>query len=265
MNSLKKYEAPLTLAAMVISLISAVLHLISMLVFCDVWGYYTAGAVLPVISNIFMLISVVAFAICAFLLTDRERKIDAPNGIAKYAALLPAAALIFHVVKLVMDGLSGANIALLISAAISAVFFIMIAFSKEYDTLTAVCGVGFVIWLAISWFNSYNDLFIPMNSPEKIFFHFGCVSAALLTVGELRSMYDISAPRFYRFSLWSSLVLLSSASLPSVWELIFKDSQSSVYSECLVLFALFVYAVVRCVSLTFSPAHHTEETPTIEE
>ena len=268
MRSLKKYEIHSSVIALAVCIISAILHTVSMLFFCDADAYFTVGAAMPIVSNTFLAVSIIAFAVCAFLFTDSKSRVKAPEGVAGYFALLPAAALLIHSAQLVSTALASTSVLSIVKlmfAIVSAIFFIMIAFSKEYTTVTALCGTGFIIWLGICWLNSYNDLFIPMNSPEKLFFHFGCIGAALLVVGELRSMYDISKPKLYRFSLWSAQLLLLAASLPSVIEFFTKSSKSSVFYESLVLFCIALYAIARSISFMITSYRAKKEEAASEE
>ena len=264
MKSLKKYQAYVSAAALAISVISAVLHTISMLFFRDTLWYYDVDAILPVISNILMATSIILFAIFAILFTDSTKSVKAPQGIARYMAILPAAALLLHTAELASTAMEKATIShffTLITALVSAVFFVMIAFSKEYTSTTALCGIGFIIWLGLSWLSSYNDIFIPMNAPEKLFFHFGCIGAAILTVGELRSMYEISRPKLYFFSLWSSQLLLLAAALHPIIKFLTKNSKSSVFYESLVLLGLAAYAIVRNLFFIIKSYRANKETP----
>lgn len=267
MSSLKKYQAHISAAALAVSIISVVLHTISMLFCRNSFGYYTIGAILPVVSNIFMAVAIVAFAVCAIIFTDSTEEVSAPDGITKYVALIPAAALILHSVKLMSSAMAATSISplvTLITSVIAAVFFIMVAFSKGSTSASALCGIGFIVWLGSSWLSSYNDLLIPMNSPEKLFFHFGCIGAALLTVGELRSMHSISKPKLYRFSLWSAQLLLLAAALPSVIDFLVKNVKSSVFHENLVLLGVAAYAVARNIHFIITSFSSKKET-TLEE
>ena len=267
MRSLKKYETQLSVIALAISVISAILHTVSMLFFCDADKYFEVGAVMPIISNTFLAVSVIGFAVCAFLFTDAKSTVKAPEGIAGYTALIPAAALLLHssqLVSIALEAKSISSIIMLICAIVSTVFFIMISFSKEYTMIIAICGTGFIVWLGLCWFNSYNDLFIPMNAPEKLFFHFGCIGAALLVVGELRTMYEISRPRLYRFSLWSAQLLLLAASLPSIVKFFTKNAKGSVFYESLVLFAVAIYAIARSISFIITSYRAKKETASEE-
>ena len=268
MRSLKKYEMHFSAAALAVSIIAAILHTVSMLFFCDTDAYFIVGAAMPIVSNTFLAVSIIAFAVCSFLFTDSKDTVKAPDGVAGYFALLPAAALLLYSVQLVSTALvstSILSIVTLVLSIVSTIFFIIIAFSKEYTTVAALCGIGFIIWLGISWFNSYSDLFIPMNSPEKLFFHFGCIGAALLVVGELRSMYEISKPKLYRFSLCSAQLLLLAASLPSVIEFFTKSSKSSVFYESLVLFCIALYAIARSISFMITSYRDKKEEAASEE
>ena len=263
MKSLKKYRAIINVAALSAGVISAVLHSASMLLCRDALGYFVTGEVMPIISNAFLIASILAFAACAFFLIDKNAPAEAPKGIASYFSLLPAAALLLHSAELVEKVIASSDVYAVITLAaalISAVFFVMIPFSKEYSTLTALCGMGFVLWLGLSWLTSYRNLYIPMNAPEKTFFHFGCIGAALLIVGELRTMFGIPLPRFYCFSLWSAQALLLGASLPSVVGFVVKNVQSSVFFESLVLFCLALYAIARSVAMILASLKEKEAT-----
>lgn len=262
MKSFKKYEAIINLSALSIGIISAVLHSVSMLFCRDALGYYTAEAIMPTVSNLFLVISILSFAVCAFFFTSKTVPTEAPRGIVSYFSLLPAAALLLHSVELVEQVIATSDIlaaVTLAAALISAIFFILIPFSKEYSTLTALCGIGFVLWLGLSWLTSYRNLYVPMNAPEKMFFHFGCIGAALLVIGELRTMFGIPLPRFYRFSLWSAQALLLGASLPSVVGFLAKNVKSSVFFESVVLFCLAVYAIARSIAMIITSIKEKEE------
>ena len=267
MKSLKKYEAHVSAIALAVSIISAILHTVSMLFFCDAYKYFVSGAAMPIISNAFLVVSIIAFAVCAFLFADSKNAVRAPHGIAGYTALIAAAAMLLYSSKMVSVALetkSISSIITLICAIVATVFFVMIPFFNEYTTITALCGTGFIIWLGISWLNSYNDLFIPMNAPEKLFFHFGCIGAALLVVAELRSMFEISKSKLYRFSLWSAQLLLLAASLPSVINFLTKNAKSSVFYESLVLFAIAIYAIARNISFIITTYRERKETASEE-
>ncbi len=268
MRYLKSHKALISIAATATCLITAVLHTISMLSFCDEWGYFVSGAILPIISCALVAFSVVAFAASAYLCSDKGEQIGAPKEAVGYTSLLPALAMLFHTAGLIPSVLADADIfsiALLISALASGVFFVMIPFSKEYGSITALCGIGFIVWLGLSWMSSYNDLYIPMNSPEKLFFHFGCIGAALLTVAELRAMFGISKPALFRFSLWSAQLLLLTAALPTAVKFILENAKTSMFSEHLVLLCLAVYAISRGISITAADIRAKKQSSDNEE
>lgn len=268
MRYLKSHKALISIAATATCLVTAILHTISMLSFYDEWGYFVSGAILPIISCALVAFSVAAFVAGAYLCSDKDEQVNGPQGVVGYISLLPAATMLIHAAGLVSSAVANADlfsVALLISALASAVFFIMIPFSKEYGSITALCGVGFIIWLGLSWMSSYNDLYIPMNSPEKLFFHFGCIGAALLTVGELRAMFGIPKPALFRFSLWSAQLLTLTAALPTAVKFILKNAKTSMFSEHLVLLFLAVYAIARGIAITVADIREKKESTDNEE
>lgn len=255
MLSTGKHARLITVIALALSALSLLLRTLSVLFFFDSnIGYYSVGAVLPIILSIFLALFIVALAICAIFLVDRNGMIASPSRLPCYTASLVALALIFHIIDLAVDSAANGfgnmyDLLTLIAAIASAAFFLIVSFSKDHGNTTAILGTGFILWLALVWMSSYSDFTVPMNSPHKIFFHLGCIGASLLTVGELRTVYGISKPRFYCFSLWCSLLLLASSAIPSVLGAFLGIYTDTVAHENYVLIALFVYACVRAVEL----------------
>lgn len=249
----------LSCVAITAGIISSLLRVISLLFFYDrEIGYYSVGAVLPIVSNVFFALCALALAFLAFRLPKNMESIPAPAKLVGYFALIPAVAMLTNLFSLLKDArllvsvgmLTLSNVLAIATAVISVVFFVSLAFSKQPSSLTVICGVGFIVWIALAWIRSYTDFFVAMNSPDKIFFHLGCMGAALLAIAELRCVYLISKPRFYYFSLWISLLTLSTASLPAIaGNLGGIFARYSTESEDFVLLALFIYATVRALSL----------------
>lgn len=290
--SLSTYKQRLRLFILLsfgLSATATVLRLLSLLFFYDSdMAYYTVGAPLPIISNIFYAISAIFFIVAAFFLIKPENdEIPAPNQAVKYAALIPCAALAVHALFILLDivkiisefgaialryilkgevigGVNRLDILLLVFAIFSAIFFANIAFAKQHSLLTVISGTGVALWIGMSWVGSYMDFFVPMNSPDKLLFHFACIGAALLLVGELRAIYGIPNAKTYYFSLSCAILTLSVSAIPSI----IGDFANSfrIYSteyENIVFFALLIYAAVRGFSLM--PKKEPSEQTTTEE
>lgn len=259
MNSLKNNSVKLiSLLASGLGVLSAVLRIVSLLFFYDAEiGYYTSGAVLPIISNITFALSAVAVAALSFLLADRTKTVEPVKGNLRYAALLPAAAIL---VETAFSTLSSENafgiyeLLMLLSGVASVAFFASLALSKQPSALTVGCGVGFILWLALNWLSSYTDFTVTMNSPDKVFFHFACVGAALFAVAELRAAYGMAKTRTYIcYTSLSVLTLFTGALVPVIGSICGVYEHNPTVAESAVLCALLVYAVMRSLTVTAPP------------
>lgn len=253
-----------SLVAVALAVIATAGRLFSLLFFYDRIGYYQSGAILPMLSNIIFALSLLFSCVAAIFLIKPERKIDAPSKTAKYISLLPAIALIAHGASsaLALSGEDTASINILttILSVVAAIFFASITLSSRPSVITVLLGMGCIAWIALEWFISYRDFTVSMNSPDKLFFHLGCIGAALFIVAELRAIFGISKPRFYYFSLFTALLTLAVSSIPSLIGMACGLFASySLAFEDLFLLSLLVYVSERLFSLAF--AKKCEEVP----
>lgn len=253
-----------SLVAVALAVIATAGRLFSLLFFYDRIGYYQSGAILPMLSNIIFALSLLFSCVAAIFLIKPERKIDAPSKTAKYISLLPAIALIAHGASsaLALSGEDTASINILttILSVVAAIFFASITLSSRPSVITVLLGTGCIAWIALEWFISYRDFTVSMNSPDKLFFHLGCIGAALFIVAELRAIFGISKPRFYYFSLFTALLTLAVSSIPSLIGMACGLFASySLAFEDLFLLSLLVYVSERLFSLAF--AKKCEEVP----
>ena len=243
-----------SLIALGLTLLATTGRLCSLLFFYDRIGYYKSGAILPILSNILFAVSVVFFGVAAITMLKPEKTIAIPTKPMGYAALLPAFALATYAVATLGSVMSPElNIVALLSvlfAIIGAVFFVSLTFCRQPSVLSVFTGIGAIAWLAISWFNSYRDFTVPMNSPDKLFFHFGCIGATLFVFSEIRTVYGMSRPRFYYFSLFTAILSLAVSSIPSlIGNACGVFASYSLTLEDFFFLALFVYAVARLLAL----------------
>lgn len=267
MNSLKnKPTAVLTVLALGLGALAIVLRVFSLLFFYDAEiGYYQSGAILPVISNITFALSAIALAILPFLLIDRAKTVPAPGGKLKYAALIPAAAF-FAIAALsaadAMGNLGVYELLMLLSAVSAVTFFASLALIKQPSGITVGCGIGFILWLALTWLSSYTDFTVTMNSPDKLFFHFACVGAALLAIAELRAAYGMASARAYCCYISLSVLTLSAGAVtPVMGSLCGIYKHNPTVSESAVFCALLVYATVRLISVSRADRIPREDEP----
>lgn len=253
----KKFNKPSVLlaSAFAITAVATVLRVLSLAFAYDKYiAYYTVGAVLPIISNVLYALGVIFFALVAFLFLNPQQAISTPNKTSRYVSLVPAAAMLFYTLTFIYEAFTKdgqinlLTILLLICSALSCVFFFSVLFCEQPSNLSVISGIGFIFWLGICWINSYRDFAVPMNSPDKLFFHFGCIGAALFIIGEIRAFYGISKPRFYLFSLLGAIISMAISAIPSI--IGYFNDTFEVYSllkEDIVLLALLVYASARVI------------------
>ena len=253
-NSDKSRALVFSLVALALSGLAAAGRLFSLLFFYDRIGYYQSGAFLPIASNILFAASVVFFGVAAIFLIKPSKVIATPTGSIRYVSLVPALALAVYVVsslgRIVTPEPDTISTISIILAIIGAVFFASLAFCCQPSVITVLTGIGAIFWLAIAWLRSYRDFTIPMNSPDKLFFHLGCLGATLFIFSEIRAMYGIPRPRFYYFSIYTAILTLAVSSIPSlIGNACNTFASYSLQFEDIFFLSLFFYAVVRLLTI----------------
>lgn len=253
-NSDKSRALVFSLVALALSGLSAAGRLFSLLFFYDRIGYYQSGAFLPIASNILFAASVVFFGVAAIFLIKPSKVIATPTGSTRYVSLVPALALAIYVVsslgRIVTPEPDTISMISVILAVIGAVFFASLAFCRQPSVITVLTGIGAIFWLAIAWLRSYRDFTIPMNSPDKLFFHLGCLGATLFVFSEIRAMYGLPRPRFYYFSIYTAILTLAVSSIPSlIGNACNTFASYSLQFEDIFFLSLFFYAVVRLLTI----------------
>lgn len=261
-NSDKSRALVFSLVALALSGLAAAGRLFSLLFFYDRIGYYQSGAFLPIASNILFAASVVFFGVAAIFLIKPSKVIATPTGSTRYVSLVPALALAIYVVsslgRIVTPDPDTISMISIILAVIGAVFFASLAFCRQPSVITVLTGIGAIFWLAIAWLRSYRDFTIPMNSPDKLFFHLGCLGATLFIFSEIRAMYGLPRPRFYYFSIYTAILTLAVSSIPSlIGNACNTFASYSLQFEDIFFLSLFFYAVVRLLTIV---SGDTEET-----
>lgn len=245
--------------AVIFSLLAATLRTLSLLFFYDGdIGYYISGEALPIISNAFYAVSIAALLALTFLYLKPSGEISLPSALSKISALIPVIAFCAYAVKAfaeLCDDMSygitpPSDIVTIICALCVAGYFLLIFLGKASSALTLALGTVSILNFALWWIFSYLDFSIPMNSPDKLFFHLACVAAALFIFNEVRSFFSLTRPKLYFFSAATSLTALSASSIPSligkalnifrVYTLTFED---------IALLSIFIYAIFRLFSL----------------
>ena len=260
-----------SLVALVLSLLAMLGRLASLLFFYDKIGYYKVGAALPIVSNIVFAVALALFAVAsAFLITPTTPGVKL-SRIERLAALPPFAALTTHFFFSISstfssdEPVSWTKLLVLLLCAASAIFFLLIANGRHPSAPTAICGILSVFWVASAWLESYLDLYIPMNSPDKLYFHFACLGAVFFIFFEVRTLYAMPRPRLYLFSTAAAVLTILTCSLANLIanaRNVFERYSSAEYD--VIFMTIAIYASVRLFSNCFTKAP-TEEDPTEAE
>jgi len=260
------------ICVMAIALACIALRFFGILFFFDIdIGYYTVGAV-PFLASYLPIFAVVLAAVFCFVPWVRVNSNTARNTRSvKISAIFPALGFVFWFVTYAISlidyneaygTIPFVYILTAICALLAAVFFIMTVFTRNTaNALYVTAGLFTVIWIVLSLAESYFDIYVQMNSPNKLIFQFATLSGILLTVNEMRNGFDVKRPRFHLFSASIALVLLGTSSIPSVVCFLLGKMPSSYilfYSDCIFLLML-VFAATRLIQLCFAK----EEAPIV--
>ena len=257
------------ITAAIVSVVSAVLRLLSILFFYDAnIGYYKSGAILPIIAQVLPAIAVITALVFSVVpnlrptpeVNDNCKKIKA-------VAIFPAAGFsgytVVYFIKLAeylrgLDVIIIKNIMwdMIIALALvgaSAFFWLIFLDKKVGSTLYAATGLCVIVSAVYFLAGSYFDSLVQMNAPNKVVFQFAVLAMMLLTVNELRIGQEEKRPMFHLFSATAASIYMATSAVPSIicsfigkmplnYSLLFEDG-------ILLFFA--VFAIVRVFSLCF--------------
>lgn len=250
-----------TVLALALAAVASALRLLCLFFFYDKIGYYQRGEILPIISNIFYAASIVFFAIAARFVIKPQKQVAPLSKPSRVASLLPLCATVFYLINYFLVGVDSPkwyDYALLVCGVISAIFFASLAFCSQPSNITALTGVGAIVWFASAAMKSYLDFFVPMNSPDKLFFQLGALGATLIVFCEIRALYGIGQPRAYLFGFFAGILAICTSAIPSL-----IASANDIFAsytlanEDIVMLTLAIYAAVRL--LTTAPAKAQEQ------
>lgn len=280
----KQRRTALIISALALSLVAILLRTLSLIFFYDSEiGYYTSGSALPIISNTVYALSVILFIVLAYFILKPTEAVAEPPKTVCYVSLLPALAVLANLFSRISEmsrisnelgkdiytsillrgavypgvRLTQMNAILLwvdiFLCALTAIFFLIPIIRKKASKLSVVFGIGTFLWLFVTWMRSYLDFNTPLNSPDKVFFHLGCIGAVLFVVAELRTLYGLSKPKLYWFSAIFAIFSLGVSAIPSI----IGDAMGlfNLYTlryGNIFFAALLVYAVVRVILLLHS-------------
>lgn len=236
-----------------------VLYLLSFLLFYDnSIGYFDPGP-LPSLSLACCIAPLLALAVYLLCVgkqqpDDSSFSFPAPGG--NPCAWIPAVGLVlfaaYRVYLLIAGGITLFSVLLPVFSLLSAVYFFMVARNLcPSGDLLPLAGFAPLLLCALLTAYTYFDMFVEMNSPQKLYLQFSLVSFMLYVTSELRYPLHKPAPRTTVFFGASTLLIGSAGFIcGTVAYLCGILISADYFSQSLLGICFFCYTLVRLI--TFS-------------
>ena len=250
--------------SLLLTAVGIALRLINTFFFFDYdIGYYQSGAILPIIMNAFLVLSTLFFGVASLFLT---RVPDSYSGCERNPFTILASSLCaitfiasgvnFWLFRIMLPAYVQILIPTLSIFAIlsfcSSFYFIsnVASFIGKYRAPLAIIVIlNAVCILAISYF----DITIQMNSPQKLLLHISCLASIFFFATEARCIFESIRKRIYIFLLCTGMFFSGIYSIPSLVSfLLEKPADPNFISFSIIFFAVFIYIVIRAVTLMIS-------------
>lgn len=257
-NKKIKLYAMITLASTVVAVI---LRTCCLLWFYDEdIGYYSKG-ILPIVLSIFSVLALGFFASAIFTVKPTDKLSDGREdnlAIKISSAICALVFASFFIVSVMSTSLISdsvvADLLSKISALMMIVYFAMNLFGKNVNrNAQTVLGFGFVLWAICALAISYFDVYVQLNSPDKVTLHMGLMSAMAFFTVEFRCFVDKINRKVYPFCSACSVFFCALASIPSLFKWVIDGMGEYKYLfYYVVLFALLIYSAARFFSFAFA-------------
>ena len=219
-------------------------------------GYYTRD-VLPVLFYVLSVASVVLFS-SVFVFVKPFGEISdgrEDNVIIKVASGINVIAFsVFFVFSVLSSSLVAGNVTFdlisKISSLMAVVYFAVNLFGPDVKrSFQTVLGFGIIAWCICVLGITYFDIYVQLNSPEKIGIHLALISVMGLLVCEFRAFVDRVKSKLYLACACASVFFCGVAAVPSILHWVLLGFEGNKYiSYVAVLLALFIYSLARLVS-----------------
>lgn len=251
-------------ASLTLSSLCVILRTISILTsFEHDQNYYYTEAWLPYVHRSLMLVSIVFFA-CAFFFFP---KCSLPK-FCQFGLLSDVCAsascgfvTIISAIMLYLTMRPSMNIlsyAIIISAILASVFFVIEAFTSSSRLLTAkillaMCVAASLLLMIVK---EYMNYFEEINSPNKVLFFISFAAFAVFIVQSIKLKINSASPKFFIFSAFSSTLLCGASAIPGIvghYANILDNSTFLIYYFMNLAFAAYslikTYSYIKFVSL----------------
>ena len=252
-----------TVIALVLTVASMALRLIGVFCFYDREVGYYSGALIPLLSTILTLGGIVGLAVAARLLLAK-----APMAYPRKASLsvkiaAGLAALLFLALAMT-DLTGGAPWYTAVLGLGACLYFLLMLTGERIPLAHLVSGLCLIARLILALADSYFNIRIALNSPDKLALHLGLLAGTVFVAGELRALIAKPRTAFWFFSAGCGLLFLGSASLPSIPATLNGQLyEGDDLRLSLALLGFFVYLCVRLISVLLDPT--PAEEPQAEE
>lgn len=265
-----------TAAALALTLLSTLLRALSLTLSYDASiGYFPAGAVLPILSEILGVASVIFFAVFA-ILCFRKKETAYAKKPSLAVKIVSGIAAVLSLLLGIYDLKVGASVLTLLFCFGACLYFLLVLTAKTTPALALAFGFCAILRLLSELASSYVDLFVPMNSPEKVWLYVGIVAAMFFLVSEIRALVTKPYTAIWFFSAASATLIVGSTSVAllvgTIHSLFYGRTDDGDLLFALLLLSLAIYAGTRLVTVSLTPLpeepeeiEETEETEEIKE
>ncbi|MBO5938611.1 MAG: hypothetical protein J6Q82_03835 [Clostridia bacterium] len=246
-----------TIIAFATAMISLVLQELSLIISYDTEiGYFESGAILPIITLVFGIASILFFALFSFL-NFRKKEVAYPKATHPAVKLASAICAAISLLLGIYDLKAGSSVPELLFCFGACLYFLLILTSKTTPALSLVFGFCVILRLLTALAASYGNLFLPMNSPEKLWLSTAIVAAMFFLVSEIRALVTKPYTALWFFSaasavsmLWPSSLILIQGSNEGVF---YQPTDTGTMIFAFLLFAMSIYATMRLFTVAINP------------
>lgn len=249
--------------------VATVLRVLSLLLFYDSEiGYYQRGSVIPTVFTVALTVLALACLVACVILGKSspapEKYTLSSKCASVFVALAFAVSAISSAISLIelsgyyFEGSSSIlflSLAALtvIAPALACAYFVLYAFGKLSPSFSLAGGILALVYVVILLADSYFDIYVQMNAPEKLSTHLCCVCALLLILNEMRVMCGAERKAFYLFSVSFSAIALNACALPTIiasFAGVLTDGMiTPPHPSAYVFLALGIFSTVRLIML----------------
>ena len=229
--------------------ISAILRTLSMLFFFDSgMGYYEIGAILPIISNLFLgigIIGVIALAIALFGKKSMALDCGRVGPFQITGCVVGVLATLFLAVSSIPAAIGGDKLSALFSAlAFTGALYFPCTCLRLGNVWRIITGIALVARITCMMGVYYFNQDITMNAPDKVIFCIACIFAMWIIPCSLKAIMGVVRPWIFITAASCATTICATASLPSIIKLHADNTFiGGGYAEYWFLFAVAIYAL----------------------